>query len=52
MPHEISDYVICHELAHLKHLNHSSAFWEEVTRLYPDYKSADAWMKKYGLSLQ
>ena len=52
MPHEISDYVICHELAHLKHLNHSSAFWEEVTRLYPDYKNADAWMKKYGLSLQ
>lgn len=52
MPHEISDYVICHELAHLKHLNHSKAFWEEVTRLYPDYKTADAWMKKYGLSLQ
>ena len=47
MPHEISDYVICHELAHLQHLNHSQAFWEEVARLYPDYKNADAWMKKY-----
>jgi predicted metal-dependent hydrolase len=52
MPHEIAQYVICHELAHLKHLNHSSAFWEEVARLYPDYKAAAAWMKKYGLSLQ
>ncbi len=52
MPHDIAQYVICHELAHLTHLNHSPAFWEEVTSLYPDYKVAEAWMKKYGLSLQ
>lgn len=52
MPHEIAEYVICHELAHLKELNHSKRFWAVVESLYPNYKEAEAWMKKYGLSLQ
>lgn len=32
------DYVVAHEIAHLKHMNHSSAFWETVAQLYPDFK--------------
>jgi len=32
------DYVVCHELAHLSHMNHSRAFWAEVGRLCPDYR--------------
>lgn len=38
MPIEFIDYVIIHELAHTKHLNHSQQFWAEVARYCPDYK--------------
>jgi predicted metal-dependent hydrolase len=37
-PPELVDYVICHELAHLRHMNHSNAFWAEVERQCPDYR--------------
>lgn len=52
MPHHIAEYVICHELAHLTHMNHSKLFWQEVERLYPDYKTAEQWMKQYGIVSQ
>ena len=37
-PPQLVDYVICHELAHMRHMNHSNAFWSEVARQCPDYK--------------
>ena len=37
-PPALVDYVICHELAHLRHMNHSSAFWAEVARQCPEYR--------------
>lgn len=52
MPEHIVEYVICHELAHLREMNHSPRFWKVVDGLYPNKADAIAWMKKYGLSLQ
>jgi predicted metal-dependent hydrolase len=37
-PPHLVDYVICHELAHLRHMNHSRRFWAEVERQCPDYR--------------
>jgi predicted metal-dependent hydrolase len=37
-PPALIDYVVCHELAHLRHMNHSPAFWAEVGRLCPDHR--------------
>jgi predicted metal-dependent hydrolase len=36
-PHFI-EYVVVHELAHIKHKNHSKEFWNEVEKFLPDYK--------------
>ncbi len=38
-PAHLVDYVVCHELAHLRQMNHSRAFWAEVERLCPDYRA-------------
>jgi predicted metal-dependent hydrolase len=43
-PHVIN-YVICHELAHLKEMNHSSRFWQLVESLYPEYREAERVLK-------
>jgi predicted metal-dependent hydrolase len=44
-PDYVIDYVIVHELCHLKHFNHSRDFWQLVDRHYPNYLSAKAWLK-------
>lgn len=49
MPEELLDYVVVHELAHRKHMNHSAAFWEEVERYYPDYKECRKKLKEISL---
>ena len=36
------DYVVCHELAHLRHMDHSPSFWQEVERMCPNYRELKA----------
>ena len=45
-PESVIDYVIIHELAHLKHMNHSKNFWKEVETMYPNYKESEKWLKQ------
>ena len=45
-PAETLHYVVIHELAHLKHLNHSPPFWSLVAEFCPDYKQHEHWLKK------
>ncbi|MCR5676049.1 MAG: M48 family metallopeptidase [Lachnospiraceae bacterium] len=50
-PREVIDSVIIHELCHLRHMNHSKAFYEEVLRYCPDYRKWDRWLKDNGAEL-
>lgn len=47
-PPEAIDYVVVHELAHRKEMNHSERFWAEVARILPDYKIRRKWLKENG----
>ena len=47
-PAEVLDYVIVHELAHRKQMNHSAAFWSEVAAVLPDYREREKWLKTQG----
>ncbi len=51
-PKEIIDYVIVHELAHIKHKNHSKNFWQEVEKYVPDYKQKRKWLKDRGVLMR
>jgi predicted metal-dependent hydrolase len=45
-PRPVIDYVVAHELAHLREMNHSPRFWSVVEQLYPDYRTARDELKK------
>jgi hypothetical protein len=47
-PLEVIDYVVVHELAHLKQRNHSKAFWVEVETMMPEYRQHRRWLKENG----
>jgi predicted metal-dependent hydrolase len=46
MPEWVRDYVIIHELMHLKRLDHSPKFWKLVAAACPDYQQARTWLRK------
>ncbi|NLW43168.1 MAG: M48 family metallopeptidase [Tissierellia bacterium] len=47
-PLDVVEYVVVHELAHLKHMNHDRSFWNLVGKILPDYKERQNYLKKYG----
>lgn len=47
-PEDVIDYVVVHELCHLKEMNHSPSFWAEVERVLPYYKKSRLWLKRNG----
>lgn len=47
VPPELREYVVIHELAHLRHMNHSREFWDFVGRFYRDYKNARKELRKW-----
>ena len=48
LPPSVVDYLIVHELAHLREPNHSPRFWATVERAMPDYRDRKRWLAENG----
>ena len=51
-PDKVINYVVIHELCHIKEKNHSSNFWQEVAKIMPNYKIYKKWLKENGYLLK
>lgn len=51
-PAFVRDYLIVHELMHLRQMNHSPRFWSEVERACPDYGAAEKWLRGHAYLLR
>ena len=51
LPTEVADYLICHELAHLKYLDHSPRFWDLVGQICPSFRHSERWLRRHGRSI-
>lgn len=47
----VVDYVVVHELVHLKYSKHSEQFWKEIRKVLPDYERRKEWLRVYGSEL-
>lgn len=52
VPPLASNYIIVHELMHLRQMNHSALFWREVERAFPDYQLAERWLREHSSLLK
>lgn len=51
-PPSVIDYLVVHELCHLKYLNHSKPYWALVHSIMPNYAESETWLKENGLALE
>lgn len=51
-PASVLDYVVVHELCHIREPNHSRSFWRLVAEADPGWRSADAWLSRHGAELR
>lgn len=51
-PPFVSDYILLHELMHLRQMNHSARFWREVERVCPEFEIAERWLKQHSSLLK
>jgi predicted metal-dependent hydrolase len=47
-PQHVLEYVVAHELAHLREMNHSKKFWDIVAIIFPQFQQARNWLKAHG----
>lgn len=52
MPEAVRDYVLIHELMHLRRMDHSPAYWRLVEEGCPGYRAARDWLRKNGPCLR
>jgi predicted metal-dependent hydrolase len=50
-PVTVIDYIVVHELCHLRHRDHSAAFWNEVDKVLPDWRDRMEWLRVHGAGL-
>ena len=50
-PKNVIKYLVAHEVSHLKHFNHSKAFWKEVYDLFGPYENERKWLSTEGTKL-
>jgi len=51
-PDFVRDYIILHELMHLREMNHSPRFWRQVEQVCPGYEKAECWLKEHAALLK
>lgn len=51
-PRSIVDYVVVHELCHVRFRDHSDAFWNEVDKVLPTYRDRRDWLRRHGAGLE
>jgi len=48
LPESVRDYLVAHELAHLRQMNHSQRFWAVVDSFCPTWRESEKWLSTYG----